>query len=113
MQLSNQTMANYKYLRTMHEDSYFPSNLVKKGEEILVELCQQIEQQKPTSVEDLYKLTHAATARFNKLTEEFDEQGSELETGAREAIGEDFANIAKAYGFSNADSEELIATRDW
>lgn len=38
---------------------------------------------------------------------------SELETAAREILGEEFAFIASAYGFDEADVEELIATRDW
>ena len=51
-----------------------------------MELCQQIEQQRPASLEELYELTHAATERFNDLQQEFDEQGSEIETAARECI---------------------------
>ncbi|WUT26394.1 DUF5713 family protein [Streptomyces sp. NBC_00691] len=39
--------------------------------------------------------------------------GSEIETVAREAIAEDFWRVASAYGFADADAEELIATRDW
>ena len=50
--------------------------------------------------------------KFNDLQEDFEEADSEIETGAREAIAEDFAFVAKAYGFE-ADREELIATREW
>lgn len=32
---------------------------------------------------------------------------------AREEIAEDFAYVARAYGFADADVEELIATREW
>ncbi len=32
---------------------------------------------------------------------------------AREVIGADFAFVAAAYGFADADGEELIAPRDW
>jgi len=46
------------------------------------------------------------------LQEEFYENDSEIETAARECIAMDFEFIAKSYGFE-ADSEELIATRDW
>jgi Family of unknown function (DUF5713) len=58
-------------------------------------------------------LTHAATDDFNQLAEEFFEAESEIETAARECIAADFEFIANAYGFANADVEELIATRDW
>lgn len=113
MQIQNAEMKNYQFLRAMYADSYFPKNLVKKGEDILRELCQQIEEKKPASLDELYKLTHEATDRFNDLQDEFYEQDCEIETEAREAIGGDFKHIANSYGFSNADIEELIATRDW
>jgi hypothetical protein len=113
MSPSNPKMAAYRFLAEMYDDDYFPDELVKKGEEILVELCLQIEQQKPGSLEELYELTHAATERFNDLQEEFDEQGSEIETAARDCIATDFEAIAQAYGFEDAETEELIATRDW
>ena len=113
MSLQNPKMAAYRFLAEMYEDAYFPDELVKKGEDILMELCQQIEQQNPASLEQLYALTHAATERFNDLQQEFGEQGSEIETAARDCIGTDFKAIARAYGFDGADVEELIAPRDW
>ncbi|MBB1246950.1 hypothetical protein GL263_25885, partial [Streptomyces durbertensis] len=61
----------------------------------------------------VYALTHAATEEFNELDEALGEAGSGIETVAREEIAEDFAFIASAYGFGNADVEELIAPRDW
>jgi hypothetical protein len=36
-----------------------------------------------------------------------------IEAAARESIGEEFWFIAKAYGFDDADQEELIAPRKW
>ena len=113
MSLGNTAMTHYAFLKEMYADPYFPDDLVKKGENILLDLCREIEQGKPASLDALYALTHAATDRFNDLQEEFDERGSEIETAAREAIAEDFENIARAYGFADADTEELIATRDW
>ena len=113
MSLSNPTMNSYPFLQEMYAASYFPDELVKKGEDILRELCLQIEEQNPASLQELYELTHAATDKFNELQEEFDEQGSEIETAARDCIATDFEAIAKAYGFDDADTEDLVATRDW
>lgn len=113
MSLSNPTMNSYPFLQEMYADSYFPDELVKKGEDILRELCLQIEEQNPASLQELYELTHAATDKFNELQEEFDEQGSEIETAARDCIATDFEALAKAYGFDDADTEDLVATRDW
>ena len=110
--LTNEQIRNYQFLQDMYQDSYFPKHLVDQGKAILIDLCHQIEQQKPKSIEGLYALTHSATEKFNELEEEFMENDSELETAARETIAMDFAFIANAYGYS-ADVEELIAPRNW
>lgn len=111
--LKNETISTYSFLKEMYEDDYFPRHLVDKGKAILIDLCYQIEQQQPKDLEALYQLTHAATDRFNELQEEFYENDSEIETVARDCIGMDFEFIATTYGFEDADTEELIGTRDW
>jgi hypothetical protein len=112
MTMTNEKLQSYPFLKGMVEDSYFPAFLVEKGQQILVRLCEQIEQQRPQDETALYGLTHAATNEFNTLAAEFEEHDSEIETVARDCIAMDFGFIAAAYGF-NADLEELIATRDW
>ena len=109
----NENIKDYSFLKDMYHDAYFPDFLVDKGKNILLELCSQIESQKPENLDTLYKLTHAATDKFNELDEEFCKNDSEIETVARDCIGIDFDFIAKAYSFDEADVEELIATRDW
>ena len=113
MALQNEKMADYAFLSDMYNDPYFPDALVKKGEDILVALCQTIETDPPENLDELYALTHAATDQFNELQDEFADNDSEIETAAREAIASDFAFIAQAYGFEEAEVEDLIATRDW
>ena len=113
MAITNEKLTDYKFLAGMYRDGYFPDFLVDKGKAILVNLCEQIEAQKPTDLDALYALTHPATDAFNDLQEEFEDNDSEIETAARDCIGMDFDFIAKAYGFDDADGEELIATRDW
>jgi hypothetical protein len=110
--LKNEAMKTYSFLKDMYSDSYFPKKLVDKGKYLLIDLCFKIEQKQPKNLEELYKLTHSTTNKFNDLQEEFDENDSEIETVARDCIGTDFEFIAKSYAF-NADTEELIATRDW
>lgn len=66
-----------------------------------------------SGLDALYILTAVATEEFNALEEEFVAADSEIETIARDAIGEDFAFVASAYGFADADVEELIAAREW
>ncbi|MBD0399978.1 DUF5713 family protein [Flammeovirga sp. EKP202] len=110
--LTNPTLKEYAFLDCMYNDSYFPKFLVDKCKNILLTLCKDIEEQQPTTLEELYQLTHLSTNKINDLEGEFDENNSEIETVARECLAENFETIAQAYGFE-ADIEELIATRDW
>ncbi|MFI2708921.1 DUF5713 family protein [Micromonospora sp. NPDC018662] len=109
----NQHVAAHAFLHELYEDDYFPNHVVDKGRAILVRLCEHIEAEQPKDLAALYVLTDAATDEFNLLEAEFEEAGSEIETTAREAIGEDFWFIATSYGFIDADSERLIANREW
>jgi hypothetical protein len=113
MAITNPKLREDAFLEEMYQDDYFPNHLVDKGKQILVRLCERIEAEQPKSLDELYELTHAATEEFNGLCPEFEEADSEIETGAREAIAHDFGMIAEAYGFAEADTEELIAPRDW
>ncbi|GHB32339.1 hypothetical protein GCM10010377_23320 [Streptomyces viridiviolaceus] len=113
MPITNQQAAAHPFLRGMYEDGYYPDHVVDRGKDILLRLCERIEADRPADVTALYALTHAATEEFNALEDEFDAAGSEIETVAREVIGEDFWFVARTYGFPDADPEELIATRDW
>lgn len=97
----------------MYRDGYFPDFMVDKIKAILVDLCEKIEAQKPQTTESLLQLTHAATESINELEEEFEENDSELETGAREVMADNFDFIVKSYGFENVDIEDVIAPREW
>lgn len=112
MALTNPQLKDHKFLSDMYEDDYFPDFLVDKCKAVLVKLCQSIESTQPKTKEALLALTHAATEEINELEEEFLDNDSELETGAREALGADFDVIVKAYGFE-IDIEEVIAPRNW
>jgi hypothetical protein len=113
MAIANEEIRNREILADMYADGYFPNFLVDKIKAILLDLCEQIERERPKDEESLLKLTHAATERINELAEEFEENDSELETGAREAMGAEFAFIVRAYGFEHVDIEDVIAPRDW
>ncbi|SEG87602.1 hypothetical protein SAMN05216223_118125 [Actinacidiphila yanglinensis] len=113
MPITNQQAAEHRFLRHMYADAYFPDHVVDRGRAILARLCERIEAERPSDLRALYALTQAATEEFNDLEAEFEAAGSEIETVAREWIAEDFWFVASAYGFGDADVEELIATRDW
>ena len=113
MAITNDKLSDYKFLAEMYSDGNFPDFLVDKGKAILLHVCEQIESDEPADIQALYKLTHAATDAFNELQKEFYANESEIETAARDCIAMDFEFIAKAYGYDDADVEDLIATRDW
>lgn len=110
--LTNEKIRSHKFLDDMYRDPYFPKPLVDKCKNVLLDLCYNIEKEKPGSLKELYALTHASTESINNLQDEFLENDSEIETMARECIAADFEYISAAYGFK-ADPEELIAPREW
>jgi len=113
MPISNQQVTEHSFLRGMYRDEYYPDHVVDQGRAILLALCARIEAQWPADLGTLYVLTQAATEEFNALQAEFEAADSDIETVAREEMAEDFWFVAQAYGFTDADVEELIATRDW
>ena len=113
MPISNQRVTAYSFLRAMYEDDYYPDHVVDLGRAILLRLCERIEAEQPHDLPALYALTQTATDEFNALEGDFEAAGSEIETVAREEIAEAFFFVADAYGFADADVEELIATREW
>ncbi|MFF1293572.1 MULTISPECIES: DUF5713 family protein [unclassified Streptomyces] len=113
MNISNPQVAAHPFLKALYADDYYPDHVLDRGREILLRLCERIETERPAGLAALYVLTHAATEEFNDLEAAFDKAGSEIETVAREEIGDQFWFIAHAYGFTDADSEELIAGRNW
>ncbi|MEV4940463.1 DUF5713 family protein [Streptomyces zaomyceticus] len=113
MPITNQQVAGHEFLRQMYDDSYFPDHVVDQGRAILLRLCERIEEGQPSALDALYALTEAATEEFNLLEREFEAAGSGIETVAREWICAEFRFVASAYGFVDADAEELTAGRDW
>lgn len=111
--MKNEKLINHSFLASMYRDNYFPDFLVKKIEEILLSLCEEIESKHPNSKKEILRLTHAATCKINDLEKEFIDNGSELETMAREAMAEEFELIVQSYGFSQLDIEDVIAPREW
>ncbi|MEU7473454.1 DUF5713 family protein [Streptomyces sp. NPDC044984] len=113
MPISNEQVTAHPFLRALYRDAYYPDHVVDRGRAVLLALCERVEAERPADLTALYALTHAATEEFNDLQAVFEEAGSEIETVAREEIAEEFRFVARAYGFADADVEELIAPRDW
>lgn len=104
-------MEKEKYLYDMYNDSYYPTFLVDKIKNILLE----IEETLKTGEKDLdiiQKAFDTGVLKINELQEEFYENDSELETVARESIGETVYLMLKHYDI-DLDVEDAIEERDW
>ncbi|MCS0635291.1 DUF5713 family protein [Streptomyces sp. LP05-1] len=113
MVIANQRVVGHTFLRRLYADAYFPDQVLDRARVILLRLCAWIEAEPPDDLAGLYALTRTATEEFNALETEFEAAGGMIDTVAREEIAEEFAFVASAYGFADADVEELVAAREW
>ena len=102
---------NYKLLDEMYWDEYFPNFLVDKVKGELQKVIDLLETGE-TDTEVIQEKFDEAVCVINDLQDEFDENGSEIETIARDCIGEDVAYILEWFGIP-IDVEEAIRERDW
>lgn len=103
--------ADYKMLDDMYKDDYFPDFLVDKIRGLMQKVIEILE----TGERDLETIQNAfdkMTLAINNLQEEFEDNDSELETGARESIGETVAYILNWFDI-DMDVEDAIGERDW
>lgn len=101
----------YKLLEDMYRDGYFPNFLVDKVRELVQEVIDFLE----TGERDLEKIQDKfdeMTLAINDLQEEFEENGSELETAARDSIGETVEYILHWFDI-DINVEKAIGERDW
>ncbi len=102
---------NYELLFDMYQDEYFPDFLVDKIKKLIQNVIDFLE----TEEKDLEKIINKfdeMTIAINDLQEEFEENDSELETAARDSIGETIEYILKWFDI-NLDVEDAIRERDW
>lgn len=101
----------YRFLKEMYSDGYFPDFLVDKIKTELEHVVAFLE----TGVSDLEQIQEkfdTMTMAINDLQEEFEENDSEIETGARESIGETVAYILQWFDI-DLDVEDAIGEREW
>ena len=102
---------NYKLLDEMYQDEYYPNFLVDKVKDELQKAINLLETGE-TDTEIIQKKLDEAICAINDLQEEFDENDSEIETVARDCIGETVGCILGWFGIP-IDVEEAIRERDW
>ena len=99
------------YLIDMYNDDYFPNFLVDKIKVLLMSGVELLENGE-CDIEKIQNKFDEITMGINDLQEEFFDNDSELETGARESIAQTVVDIIKHFNL-NIDVEELIRERDW
>lgn len=102
---------NYKLLDEMYRDEYYPDFLVDKVKGELQKVIDLLETGE-TDTKAIQAKLDEAVCGINDLQEEFDENDSEIETVARDCIGETVGYILEWFGIS-IDIEEAIRERDW
>ena len=102
---------NYVLLDDMYQDGYYPDFLVDKVKAELLNVIGLLESGATDLAVIQEKLDEAVRA-INDLQDEFDENDSEIETVARDCIGETVGYILEWFEIP-IDVEEAIRERDW
>ena len=102
---------NYKLLEEMYRDEYYPNFLVDKIKGELQKVIDLLETGE-TDTEVIQKKLDEMVCAINDLQEEFDENDSEIETVARDCIGESVGYVLEWFSIP-IDVEEAIRERDW
>ncbi len=95
----------------MYRDGYFPDFLVDKVKDLVQDVIGLLE----TGEKNLEKIQNKfdeMTLAINELQEEFEDNDSEIETVARESIGETVEYILNWFDI-DLDVEDAIRQRDW
>ena len=102
---------SYELLEEMYGDELFPDFLVDKVKYLIEDVIRYLE----TGITEemaIQEKFDEMTIAINDLQEEFDENDSEIETVARDSIGETVRYILEWFGI-DMDVEDAIRERDW
>jgi len=102
---------NYQLLSEMYQDDYFPDFLVDKIRDLLQQVIELLE----TGETDLAVIQNRfdeIVEEINDLQDEFAANDSEIETVARDSIGESVDYILHWFNI-DIDVEDAIGARDW
>ena len=102
---------SYTLLSGMYNDDYYPKFLVDKVKDELVKIIGYLEEGSHSNKEIQHKFDEMTIA-INDLQDEFYENDSEIETVARESIGDAVLHILRYFDVG-IDCETAIGERDW
>ncbi len=103
--------ADFEYLKDMYGDDYFPNFLVDKVRDLIKTTVSFIEEGNHSN-DEIQAAFDKMTLGINDLEDEFGENESEIETGARESIGDTVEKILSFFNI-DIDVEEAIRVREW
>ena len=103
--------ADFAFLPEMYGDEYFPAKQVDKVKAAIQKVVAYLEKGDFTTDKVQEKLD-SMTSKINDLQEEFEEQDSEIETGARESIADTVERML-AHFKVGIDIEEALREREW
>lgn len=102
---------NYQLLSEMYQDDYFPDFLVDKIKDLLQQVIELLENGE-TDLAVIQNRFDEIVEEINDLQDEFAENDSEIETVARDCIGESVDYILHWFNI-DIDVEDAIGARDW
>lgn len=102
---------NYQLLSEMYQDDYFPDFLVDKIKDLLQQVIELLENGE-TDLAVIQNRFDEIVEEINDLQDEFAENDSEIETVARDSIGESVDYILHWFNI-DIDVEDAIGARDW
>jgi methyl-accepting chemotaxis protein len=111
LEMTKKLPTDFEYLKDMYGDDYFPNFLVDKIRDLIKDTVLFIEEGNHSN-EEIQASLDKMTLGINELENEFSENDSELETGARESIGDTVDQILKYFKI-DIDIEEAIRQREW
>lgn len=102
---------DYVLLKDMYKDEYYPKFLVDKVKAEIEKVIKLLETGE-TNIDIIQEKLDEITCAINDLQEEFWDNDSEIETVARDCIGETIYYILEWFNIP-IDIEEAIRERDW
>ena len=102
---------NYDLLNEMYQDDYYPNFLVDKIRNELQKVIDLLETGEK-DINIIQEKMDEIICSINNLQDEFDENDSEIETVARDCIGETVGYMLDYFDIP-IDVEEAIRERDW
>ncbi|HIT00622.1 MAG TPA: hypothetical protein IAA59_10365 [Candidatus Faecaligallichristensenella faecipullorum] len=102
---------HYTLLNEMYQDEYFPDFLVDKVKAEIQKVIALLESGE-TDTRIIQEKLDEMTRAINDLQDEFDENDSEIETAARDCIGETVEHVLEWFDIP-IPVEEAIREREW